>query len=229
MVQASSSRRYRGMSRHQRQSERRHRLLEAAVVEFGEGGYQNATVRGLCARAGLTERYFYESFDNREALLCAVYDDRIERLRERVLTAVTDAPGGDAPAIARAALRAYFGFMRDNPAAARVILFEILGVSAAVDRRYREAMQGFAALIRQIALPRLPAGLAARADDDMLADGLVGAVVHIAMRWVLGGYKQSLAYVTESSLTIFRAVYVELAGEADAAGPGFRGAAATDR
>lgn len=216
MARASSNRRYRGMSRRQRQRERRRRLLDAAVTEFGEGGYQNATVRGLCARAGLTERYFYESFDNREDLLCAVYDDLVERLRDRVLEAIAAAPADAAPALAHAALAAYFGFMRDHPAAARVILFEVLGVSAIVDQRYRNTMRGFATLIRQIALPRLPPALAAQADDDMLADGLVGAVVHIAMRWVLSGYKQSLAHVTETGLTIFRAVYAELAAMEDA-------------
>lgn len=222
MARVSTNRRYRGLSPRQRRRERRERLLEAAVAEFGENGYQNATVRGLCARAGLTERYFYESFENREALLCEAYDHVLGRLWGRVQEAIRTAPGDDAPALARSALRAFFGFMRDEPAAARVVLFEVLGVSAAVDQRYREAMQGFAGLIRELALPRLPAALAAHAEDDMLADGLVGAVVHIAMRWVLGGYRQSLTQVTESGLTIFRAVYVELAS----AGPDTRAEAA---
>lgn len=198
------------MSPCERRKQRRRRLMDAAVVEFGENGYQNATVRGLCARAGLTERYFYESFNNREDLLYAVYEDLVKRLREQLLAVIADAAEDDAPTMARAALASYFEFVRDNPASARVALFEITGVSAALDRRYRESMKNYAALIRRLALPRLPPSLAAQADDDMVADGLVGAVVHIAMRWVLNDYKQSLAHVTESALTIFRAVYAEL-------------------
>jgi hypothetical protein len=43
-------------------------------------------------------------------------------------------------------------------------------------------------------------------DQGMLSAGLVGAVVQIATRWVLGGYTQSLNSVVTSAYTIFVAV-----------------------
>lgn len=40
-------------------------------------GYRNATVKAVCEAAGLTERYFYESFSNSEELLVASFQGGI--------------------------------------------------------------------------------------------------------------------------------------------------------
>ena len=53
---------------------RRERLIEGAIRAYGELGYRNTTVKAVCEAAGLTERYFYESFANSEALLVAAFD-----------------------------------------------------------------------------------------------------------------------------------------------------------
>jgi AcrR family transcriptional regulator len=41
---------------------------------MANSGYRNTTVKAVCEAAGLTERYFYESFANSEALLVAAFD-----------------------------------------------------------------------------------------------------------------------------------------------------------
>ena len=38
-------------------------------------------MRSICSEAGLTERYFYESFANSEDLLCVVYEHVNQRIR----------------------------------------------------------------------------------------------------------------------------------------------------
>ena len=45
-----------------------------------------------CARAGLTERYFYESFRDREDLLGAIHVASIQQLDEAMFAALTAAP-----------------------------------------------------------------------------------------------------------------------------------------
>ncbi len=71
---AERQRHYAGQSAEARALARRDRLIEAAVGVYGAQGYRNATVKAVCEAAGLTERYFYESFDNSEALLVAAFD-----------------------------------------------------------------------------------------------------------------------------------------------------------
>lgn len=70
-TELSPARRYRGADADERRAQRRDQLIAAAVQVYGERGYQNATVKAVCEAAGLTERYFYESFANSEALLLA--------------------------------------------------------------------------------------------------------------------------------------------------------------
>ena len=69
---------------------RRARFIEAGIEVFGQQGLRGATVRGVCAAAGLTDRYFYESFPSLEALLQAVYQqlsDELAQGLERLLRA----------------------------------------------------------------------------------------------------------------------------------------------
>lgn len=39
-----------------------------------ESGWAAVTMRGVCARTSLNDRYFYEHFSDRDDLLCAVWD-----------------------------------------------------------------------------------------------------------------------------------------------------------
>lgn len=195
---------YAGKSLDERRAERREKLLAAGLAVIGELGYSAATVKAVCAHAGLTERYFYESFENGEALLSAVYLQLVGELRQAVLTALASAPQ-QPRAMAMASLNAYFQFNRD-PHSARILLVEILGVSPAVDALYRSATEEFAGIVRGISEPLVKDLPRANYDLGMVAYGLVGTLVHMAMHWHLGRYRQPLAVVTGSAMAIFDAV-----------------------
>ena len=64
--------------------QRRERLLDAALRVYGTRGYHSTTVKAVCDAAGLTERYFYESFPNGEALFLALYRDVSVKALERI-------------------------------------------------------------------------------------------------------------------------------------------------
>ena len=49
------------------------------VTLLGSEGGPALTVRAVCRAAGLTERYFYESFTDRDEFVRAVYDDVCSR------------------------------------------------------------------------------------------------------------------------------------------------------
>src|ERR1700750_1425158 len=67
-----TARPYGGLAMAERVAARRARFIEAGTELFGTQGFRGATVRGICAAAGLTDRYFYESFETLEALLSEV-------------------------------------------------------------------------------------------------------------------------------------------------------------
>ena len=99
-------RRYRGISAEERRAARRRQLLDAALEIAGTRGVERTTMTAICSEAGLTERYFYESFDARDQLLLALVDEIAEQVRTAVLTALSDTEG-DTAARAHAALAAF--------------------------------------------------------------------------------------------------------------------------
>jgi AcrR family transcriptional regulator len=58
-----------------RQALRRDELIAAGVDLLGGPDGPALTVRAVCRASGLTERYFYESFSDRDEFVRAVYDD----------------------------------------------------------------------------------------------------------------------------------------------------------
>lgn len=200
-------RRYRGESLEHRQAARREQLIAAGIECFGRQGFHQTSVRAVCAEAGLTERYFYESFEHSEALLIAVYDHLTELLQAGTANALR-AAGTQPDAMARAALEVYFRFNED-PRYARIMLFEVLGVSPAVDARYRQCMEIYARQIETILSAVAAATRRRSLRLDLIATGLVGAVVQIAMQWVLSGYAGARRTAVDSALSIFLAVLLQ--------------------
>jgi AcrR family transcriptional regulator len=108
-------RRYRGISAEERRAARRRQLLDAALEIAGTRGVERTTMTAICSEAGLTERYFYESFDARDQLLLALVDEIAEQVRTAVLTALSDTEGDTAARAHRRARRVRRGPHRRPP------------------------------------------------------------------------------------------------------------------
>ncbi|GEM30983.1 TetR family transcriptional regulator [Nocardia neocaledoniensis NBRC 108232] len=68
---------YRGVAAQTRLRERRQRVLEACLDLVAESGVADITVEAIAARAGLSKRYFYESFRDRDAVLVAAFGEAL--------------------------------------------------------------------------------------------------------------------------------------------------------
>ncbi|HUR40219.1 MAG TPA: TetR/AcrR family transcriptional regulator [Verrucomicrobiae bacterium] len=193
---------YRGASLAERREARRAQLVRAGIDTFGARGFHAVTVREVCAAAGLTERYFYESFADRAQLFSAAYEQLHADLQQR-LGAAFAAGGRDLARAARSGLHAYFEHIRRDPRGARIMLIEVFGVSADMDRLSRQTAMDFTVMTERMLAPRLRGkGL----DPGLLATALVGGVIFSAMRWVLSGYAQPLDAVVDSVSAVFAAV-----------------------
>lgn len=175
---------YGGQSAEQRRAERRSQLLAAGLDLMGTEGWSATTVRGVCARAKLTSRFFYESFEDLDALAVAVFDQVVEEATVRVLTAVTDAP--DTPeGKARAAIETFVRVLTDDPRKARVTFIEALGSEQLLERRL-STMSVFAQLIAAQAR----ASYSKPASDDRLVELtarlLTGGLAELLITWLQG-------------------------------------------
>lgn len=194
-AELTTTRSYRGLSQDERRAERRSRLMAAAIAVYGERGYHQATVKAVCEQAGLTERYFYESFANSEALLIDSFNAVAYSVLGEITRAAEDAGRGRI-ARSRAMLHAYFAALQREPQSARVFLVEIRGVSRAVDLAFDGALR---AIGREVARIVAPPGAP---HDELLQAGVVGGVIHIALRWIEDGYLPEIDAVADSALTL---------------------------
>ncbi|MFI2837869.1 TetR/AcrR family transcriptional regulator [Mycolicibacterium sp. PDY-3] len=134
MNRAKVERDYGGISAADRRADRRHRLLAAGRRLWVESGVAEVTVRGVCAQAGLITRYFYEQFDNREALIFAVADD----VRDQLLAAMVTAGVGDPGTLAdklRSALTAFLEIIAADPHVHRISTGDVSTVPGLTEHR----------------------------------------------------------------------------------------------
>ncbi|MGV9298228.1 TetR/AcrR family transcriptional regulator, partial [Amycolatopsis sp. NPDC003676] len=115
-----------------RKAQRRAQLLAAGLDLLGAQGSAAVSVRAVCRSAKLTERYFYESFADRESLVAAVYEDVGDQARQ----ALADAVSGEADPSRRAerAVTAFVELVLDDPRKGRVLLLAPLTDPALTSR-----------------------------------------------------------------------------------------------
>ena len=106
---------YGGKSAAERVQERRARLVEATVAQLAAAGEAGTTMTAICARAGLTERYFYESFPQREDAMLAALDHVCDRIAHTAKSVIEATPGTPDERV-RAVMAAFVGLVSDDPA-----------------------------------------------------------------------------------------------------------------
>jgi len=197
---ATRTRQYGGHSAEERQLARQERLIEAAIRVYGEVGYRNATVKAVCEAAELTERYFYESFANSEALLIAAFDTVSHRVIA-CLDRIRKEQTGTAEERGYAVLRAYYQMLKDDPDSARLFVIEIARVGPPVDEVWTALLGEFGELLSRTFAPDSNAKLKS---GELVRAGAVGAMVQIARAWIGSDYAKSVDVVTTDTLKICR-------------------------
>lgn len=198
-----SGRKYAGESLENRQLRRRQQFMQAGLHLFGTQGYRKTTVRMLCAEAGLTDRYFYESFESTEDLLVAVYEAQIEQVQHAVVQAVANEQFAQTPMLAiKTALHAVFS-LTAQPGWGRVFWMEVLGVSPRVDAVYVRTFNLFTDLVLMLTRHFYPKLTISGDEERVVGMALIGAVGQSATYWMLGGYQQPLDTLVSGNARIF--------------------------
>ncbi|MBJ7332511.1 MAG: TetR/AcrR family transcriptional regulator [Solirubrobacteraceae bacterium] len=179
---------YRGVSADERRAQRRIRLMEAGLVVIGEQGINGLTMTAVIREAGLTERYFYESFTDRDALLVEMFQEAVQATNLAAGT-LRDQAEDDLYARCRATVAGALSVMTDDPRVGRAFL-EAVG-NATLRPYLRDALQGFSAFM----LSELSQGQKRNAEDrarlEIAATALIGGITDAATAWLAGSLKVS--------------------------------------
>ena len=190
-----TARRWGAKTADERRAERRVQIMRAALGMYGETGFRTASVKAVCIRAGLTERYFYESFANGEDLLKHCFQE-VNRALIMRMRAASEPDGRQPLERIRAALLVYFRDIRDNPSNARVFLLEMASVSAATEALVSQSLDEFGVLLMEVLAVKGPS-------SGLLLRGVIGGGLHIARAWIGTGYTESIEEVADAALRLY--------------------------
>lgn len=202
MAETPSERPYGGVDAGKRVAERRARLLNAGLDVLGteQQGTAALTVRAVCRRAGLTPRYFYEGFGDKDEFVGAVFDWVIAGLAATTQAAVAAAPAAEQ---ARAGMANVVRTIADDARVGR-LLFSTQLADAVIVRKRAESSVLFAMLLGQHAgdALRMPA-------NDRMQAGThfaVGGVGQMISAWLAGDVRLEPEQLVDQLATLLNEV-----------------------
>jgi AcrR family transcriptional regulator len=183
---------FKGISAADRRSDRRARLVNAAFAIAGAEGAGAIGVGRVCLDAGLTKRYFYESFASLAELQSAVVDHAIAVMSERV-DPFRPAGPGEPPQVW---LEAFVGALVDDQRLARVLLTETHG----------GALSPFRHQIIDVAIAGMaPPGAGPHADlrARLVSYAQIGTLSELCLAWHEGQLVMERATLVEVLADLF--------------------------
>jgi AcrR family transcriptional regulator len=199
------SRTYGGRTGDERREERRKALQQAALDLVADGGWDRVTVRAVCAGARLNDRYFYESYPDRDALLLATRDAVAVEALHTLHRAIADTPPDER---VRAVVEAVIDFFTADPRRGR-LMFD--PHEATQDRR-GEMVRTLAGIVADQATEILGARAAPPKDRELGALTLVNGTLEVFAGWLRGEVD-----VTRDHLADFLVAMVNTTGDLSAA------------
>lgn len=172
------------MTAEQREAGRRARLIDTAIELMGTRGAADTTVTAVCATSGVTSRYFYQHFADRDALLRAVSEQLAATMQDAIVQAIPE--GSATPdALAQAPIRALVNMIENDPRLARILFVES-GTEPTLRQLRSEMMASFADLTLQQARLHLDISDSAVKVGELAAVLGVGGLFEVLRRWVDG-------------------------------------------
>lgn len=196
-------RKWRGVEPDTRTAERRQRLIDAATTLLSTEGLSGTTVRAVCATSALHNRYFYESFDDIDALLVAVFDQLSASFLAHI-SAAAEAAGDDPNDRLEAVMAAAVAVVEEQRDLVRILTVEAAG-NEALNRRRIGMLHHVAALIEADAYRSYGAPPPGERIGTVSARFMAGGLAELFVAWVDGDLEGSAAELTRDAVEVVTA------------------------
>lgn len=194
---SGTERSYGGKTALERASERRERLVAATIEVLASTGEAHATMTAICAEAGLTERYFYESFSSLDDALLGALDSVCDEILELATRVILETPGS-AEVRVHAVMEAFVDLVSTEPDKVRVAVIHA-SANPRLRARRSELLNVFADFV---------AGEAAELYGE---DALPASRARVHGLVYVAGFSELVASWLNGDVTLTRAELVETA------------------
>jgi AcrR family transcriptional regulator len=202
--------RWRGVPAGERTAERRALLIDAAFDLVGGEGTAGTTVRKVCEAARLNPRYFYESFEDLDALLVAVFERTAGEAIAAMMASVAPLVGtDDEELLLRTGLGTVIRHITGDPRRTRILFMEGLNNTALGLRRFEllhEMAESLVADAQQRAESRWGAPSAPPSVVVVAANLIVGGLAEVLMSWVSGRIDVTVDQLVDDTTALFRVI-----------------------
>lgn len=189
------------------QASQRERLLRATVAVIADKGYPAVSVADIVRQAKVSRAAFYVHFRSREDCFLAA-TRRGGKLLYEAVTQASHAVRDDAPdeEVLRVCIRAFLGFLADEPDFARVFYIDMPAAGPVAVERLQDAGFRFAelnakwhrrALMRNPGWPSVP---------DEAYQALAGGTAELVRSWVSAGKSEALPELEDTVVALHLAV-----------------------
>ena len=184
----ATSRLYQGTSTEARIEERRQRLLQTAFDAMADNSWRSMSINQICRDAGLTKRYFYESFDSLDELADNVTAQLSGKVIELAFSAAAEGTQQRLPNLERArkVMKQVLGYLTDDPRRARVLFGEAADNPVARANR-RNVISALASAVNQYGHQHYQAGNKTDPIATLTSSMLVGGTIEAILLWLEGG------------------------------------------
>jgi AcrR family transcriptional regulator len=205
MGSTGTERSYGGKTAAERAAERRERLVVSTIEVLAESGEARATMTAICGGAGLTERYFYESFASLDEAMLAALDQVCEEILTLAAEVIEAAPGSPEDRV-HAVMQAFVELVTHSPDKVRVAVLHA-SANPRLRTRRNELMGVFADFVAREAADLY--GERTWSTDRARLYGLVyiAGFAELVAFWLNGDIAQSPAELVETASDLFTAMF----------------------
>src|SRR5947209_3180393 len=181
-------------ARENKGSDKRGRILDAAIKVFAERGFHSATVAEIAREAGVADGTIYLYFKGKDDLLLRLFDEKMTQLLAEARSELESEK--TAPEKLRRFIELHLALVEQNPDLARVLIVELrqsaqfITKAGAADRKMVAAYVDLIAEVVRDGQERRE--LVGDISPATVKRAIFGALDELALGWLLSGRRTTL-------------------------------------
>jgi TetR/AcrR family fatty acid metabolism transcriptional regulator len=178
-------------AREEKRTDKRARILEAAVRVFAERGFFNATVAEIARAAGVADGTIYLYFKSKDDLLLRLFEEKVSELQAAAQAALAEET--TAPARLRRFIQLHLALVEKNPDLASVLIVELRQSAQVLKQSDKAKLSAYLDVIAQVVRDGQQRGeLDPGISPGVVKRAIFGALDELALAWLLSGRRTSL-------------------------------------
>jgi TetR/AcrR family fatty acid metabolism transcriptional regulator len=172
-------------------TDKRGRIMDAAIKVFAERGFHTATVAEIARAAGVADGTIYLYFKGKDDLLLRLFDEKMTELLAEARGEI--AREASAPAKLARFIQLHLSLVERNPDLAAVLIVELRQSAQFLKAADRAKLAAYVDLIAEVVRDGQERGELSRGiSPATVKRAIFGALDELALGWLLSGRKVSL-------------------------------------